>query len=102
MAITGAEREWASIEQKWAKRGFSCELRTDVPGETAPDQVHDRDELIAVLEGNVELEIGGETRSLHSGDEVLVPAGAARTLRCVGEGPCRWLQGCAADFSQTD
>lgn len=91
-----------AVEKRWAKRGFGCEVREDEPGVVAPDGLHDADELIAVIDGSAEVEICGETKQLGRGDEVLVPEGVARRLRCIGPHPVVWLQGCRGDSPQTD
>jgi mannose-6-phosphate isomerase-like protein (cupin superfamily) len=90
------------VEKRWAKRGFGCEMREHEPGEVAPDGLHDADELIAVIGGAAEVEICGEKKQLARGDEVLVPEGVSRQLRCVGPDPLVWLQGCRGDAPHTD
>jgi len=47
------------IAQKWAARGFGCDLWTDPPGQCWEDFTHPTDELVCVLEGQMEFEVGG-------------------------------------------
>src|SRR5262249_6062154 len=47
-----------SVETTWAQRGFSCGLWTDAPGHRWENFVHSVDELVMVVDGNVEFEIG--------------------------------------------
>ena len=55
--------------------------------------VHDTDELVMVVEGEVEFEIEGETYRLPPGEEVLVSVGSKHTARNSGKTESRWLYG---------
>ena len=46
------------VAADWARRGFSCDLWIDSPGQRWEDFTHETDELIVVLEGNI---IGSES-----------------------------------------
>jgi quercetin dioxygenase-like cupin family protein len=83
----------ADVEQDWAARGFSCGLWTDPPGRVWEDYVHDVDELLMLLEGNLELELQGRTWRPVIGEEVFIPAGARHSVRNVGGSTARWLYG---------
>jgi hypothetical protein len=48
----------AAIERSRKERGFSYGLWVDPPGQVWSDYVHDTDELVMVVEGDVEFEIG--------------------------------------------
>ncbi|MDQ6958654.1 MAG: hypothetical protein Q9M24_06025 [Mariprofundaceae bacterium] len=47
------------IRVGWQKRGFSCDVWVDPPGQCWEDFVHVTDELVIVLEGRMEFEIEG-------------------------------------------
>lgn len=81
------------IATGWARRGFSCELWTDPPGQCREDFVHDTDELVVVLEGEMEFEVEGVVRRPPPGEELLIPAGANHSARNVGLATARWLYG---------
>jgi mannose-6-phosphate isomerase-like protein (cupin superfamily) len=81
------------VRSDWRRRGYSCELWTDPPGQVWRDYVHREDELLMVVEGELELEIAGQRRRARPGMEFLIPAGATHTLRNVGGGAARWLYG---------
>ena len=81
------------VEQDWRARGFSCGLWVDRPGQVWTNFVHSTDELLMVVEGELELEMQGQTRRPNPGDEVLVPAGVTHTVRNVGSTSVRWLYG---------
>lgn len=63
------------IATDWARRGFSCDLWTDPPGQTWEDFTHATDELVLVLEGEMEFEIAGIVQHPRIGEELLIPAG---------------------------
>lgn len=91
--MTGRAPDIAAIEADWARRGFSCEVWTDPPGQVWADFVHDVDELVVPLEGRIELEFGGRTLCPATGEEVFIPAGATHTVRNIGGTVSRWLFG---------
>lgn len=80
-------------KEEWARRGFSCDIWTDVPGQVWRDFVHATDELVMPLEGEIELEIGGRRCRPRIGEEVLIPAGVRHTVRNVGDCVSRWYYG---------
>jgi hypothetical protein len=41
----------AEVRQRWAGRGFSCDLWVDSPGRVWNDFVHECDELVMLVEG---------------------------------------------------
>jgi len=79
------------ILKDWASRGFSGGVWEDRPERTWAGFVHAEDELMMVIQGEVELEIGGERLRLAPGQEVLIPAGTTHTIRILGELDVRWL-----------
>jgi quercetin dioxygenase-like cupin family protein len=85
--------EPAQIKQAWAERGFNYTLWTDPPGRVWKDFVHDVDELVTLIEGEIELSFQGQTLRPHIGAEVLIPAGARHTVRNTGVTTNRWCFG---------
>lgn len=83
----------AAVSADWKTRGFSCGLWVDPPGQVWADFVHDVDEVVMVVEGDVEFEIAGELSRPGPGEEVFIPAGASHTVRNVGGTESRWLYG---------
>jgi mannose-6-phosphate isomerase-like protein (cupin superfamily) len=81
------------VRREWAERGFSCDLWVDPPGQVWADFVHAADELVMPVEGEIELEFGGEVYRPGVGQELLIPARASHTVRNVGAGSARWLYG---------
>jgi quercetin dioxygenase-like cupin family protein len=81
------------ISADWARRGFSCDLWIDSPGRRWEDFTHGTDELVVVMEGQMEFEIGGRVCRPEIGEELLIPAGAVHSARNIGETTARWLYG---------
>ncbi|MGD2141456.1 MAG: cupin domain-containing protein [Burkholderiales bacterium] len=81
------------VKSDWRSRGFSCEVWTDAPGQVWADFVHDVDELVMVIDGEVEFEFNGSALRPHTGEELMIPAGAPHTVRNVGQTTSRWLFG---------
>ncbi|MCS6800095.1 MAG: cupin domain-containing protein [Myxococcota bacterium] len=82
-----------AVERDWRQRGFSCDVWVDPPGQVWADYVHDVDELVMVVEGEVEFEIDGVVHRPAVGEELFIPARAPHTVRNVGRGTSRWLYG---------
>jgi mannose-6-phosphate isomerase-like protein (cupin superfamily) len=85
--------DWGDIEKDWRSRGFSCGLWIDPPGQAWEGYVHQTDELLLVLEGELELEMEGRTFRPKAGEEVFIPAGLTHSVRNVGGTTARWLYG---------
>ncbi len=82
-----------AVAQDWSARGFSCDVWVDPPGQRWEDFVHDVDELVLVLEGELEFEIDGAICRPGTGVEIRIPAGAVHSVRNVGAATARWLYG---------
>ena len=87
------EHKLPDVRAEWARRGFSFEYWIDPPGQVWRDFVHDIDELVMLIEGELEVEIDGSAKRLSVGDELKIPAGARHTVRNVGDTPNRWCFG---------
>ncbi len=85
----------AAVAQRWRARGFSCGLWVDPPGQVWEDYVHEVDELVLVVQGEVEFEVSGQPHRPRAGEELLIPARTRHTVRNVGSGQSRWLYGYA-------
>ena len=81
------------VSQDWAARGFSCELWVDPPGQCWENFVHETDELVIVVEGELEFEINGEINHPKTGEELYIPAGARHSVRNFGGSTAKWLYG---------
>jgi quercetin dioxygenase-like cupin family protein len=80
------------VARDWASRGFSCDIWVDPPGQVWADFIHDTDELVMPIEGDVEFEIEGKRFKPAPGEEVLIPAQARHTVR-TGSTGSRWFYG---------
>jgi mannose-6-phosphate isomerase-like protein (cupin superfamily) len=90
---TNSRVDQSAVERSWKERGFSCGLWVDPPGQVWTDYVHDTDELVMVVEGDVEFEIDGKVDRPAPGEELFIPARARHTVRNLGRGESRWLFG---------
>jgi len=81
------------ICQDWRQRGFSCDIWVDSPGQIWPDFVHETDELVLLVEGDIELQINGQIFQPVIGEELLIPAGVCHTVINIGTTTNRWLYG---------
>lgn len=83
----------AGTAERWRTRGFSFGIYTDPPGQVWSDFVHDTDELLMVIQGDMELEMRGKTIRCEIGEEVLIPARVVHTVRNVGRTGSQWAFG---------
>ncbi|MBI4115367.1 MAG: cupin domain-containing protein [Candidatus Omnitrophica bacterium] len=81
------------LSKEWTKKGFSCDLWVDPPGQRWEDYVHDVDEVVYVKEGKLEFEIGDDKKILEPGDEAFIPARANHSVRNIGGTTARWYYG---------
>lgn len=82
-----------AVEAAWGARGFSCSLWIDPPEQVRKDFEHDVDELVLLVTGVAQIELGDQVVRLEAGDELMIPAGVRHTIRNCGSGPARWLHG---------
>ena len=62
-------------------------MRVDfAPGYVAPVHTHPGEEIIYVIEGTLEYDIGGKVTRVKAGDVLFVPAGIPHTAKNVGSG----------------
>jgi hypothetical protein len=59
--MASIEHRLADIRQDWFRRGFSFEYWIDPPGQVWREFVHEIDELLMLVEGEIELDLDGET-----------------------------------------
>ena len=81
------------IKKDWNSRGYSFGLFKDPPGQVWADFVHNTDELGVLAEGQIEIEIEGESQQPAIGKEVFIPAKAKHTVRNVGKTINSWYYG---------
>jgi mannose-6-phosphate isomerase-like protein (cupin superfamily) len=81
------------VESTWAERGFSCGLWTDPPGQRWENFVHTTDEVVMVVNGDVEFEIGGKIHHPKPAEELLIPSGIRHSVRNIGSTTAHWLYG---------
>jgi len=73
------------FEKNWTKRGFSFSVGSIKLQEEVKDAVHDdQDELIVMVNGKLEVTIGGETFIPDRNQEVLIPAKSNHSIKNIG------------------
>lgn len=61
------------------------------PGGTNPAHYHDREEVMLLLAGRVEVTLAGETLELRQGDTLIVPARMEHRIENASDEPAEWL-----------
>ncbi|MFL6762868.1 MAG: cupin domain-containing protein [Sphingomicrobium sp.] len=70
----------------------AVQLRVDfAPGSSFPRHTHPGEEIIYVLTGTLEYEVGGKPVTLKAGDVLFVPSGTVHAARNVGSTPAAEL-----------
>jgi uncharacterized protein YdcH (DUF465 family)/quercetin dioxygenase-like cupin family protein len=82
-----------TVARDWTARGFSCESFTDAPGQQWCDFVHDSNELVTVVAGQLEVTMAGATWVLAPGDELYIPGGVMHSVRNIDAASTQWLYG---------
>jgi phosphoglycolate phosphatase len=83
----------AAVARNWSRRGFSCQLWVDPPGQEWNDFVHSTRELVTVVAGRLEFALGGRKLELGPGDELLIPSNTRHSVKNVHSGTSRWRFG---------
>ena len=81
------------IAKDWKTRGFSFGVFVDPPAQVWSNFVHDTDELVLLVRGEMELEMQGRTIRCVIGNEILIPAKVVHTVRNTGQTGSQWLYG---------
>ena len=81
------------IKKDWDSRGYSFGVFKDPPGQVWADFVHRTDELVVLAEGEIEIEIEGNSEQPSIGEEVFIPANALHTVINVGKTNNVWYYG---------
>jgi len=77
-----------------------AEARLPAGGRTERHYHKVAEELYFILEGAGEIELGGEHRTVRSGDAILIPAGVWHAIVAIE--PLRFLCCCAPPYSHED
>lgn len=80
-------------KEDWRKRGFTCGIWDDPPGQVWIDFQYDNDELIMLLDGEMELIIDGKVYYPKLYEEFFIPAGTKHSIKNIGTTSSRWFYG---------
>ncbi len=61
------------------------------PGGFNPSHTHDREEVLVLLAGALDVTSAGKTHALRAGDAIVIPANTAHQLRNAADEPAEWL-----------
>lgn len=61
------------------------------PGGANPAHTHDREEVLTVLAGSIDLTSGGGTERLAAGDTAIIPANTLHRIETAGDALSEWL-----------
>lgn len=81
---------------------FTFDEFNDPPGRVWADFVHEDDEFVVVVKGEIEIEVDQAKAHCVAGDLVLIPAGARHTLKTSSRGPSKWFYGYGKFGDQND
>ena len=81
------------VAREWLERGFTCDLWVDPPGQRWVNFVHDVDEVVMVVEGEMEFGMEGRVHRLKAGEELLIPARVVHSSQNIGSSKALWLYG---------
>ena len=73
------------FKKDWNSRGYSFGIFKDPPGQVWANFVHKTDELVVLAEGQIKIEIEGESQQPPIGKVVFMPAKAKHTVWNVGK-----------------
>ena len=82
-----------AVRRDWSRRGYSCDVWTDPPGQVWRDYVHASDELLMLIEGAIEIHLDGQILHPTVGEEVSIPARTSHTVINPGSQRNSWLYG---------
>lgn len=83
----------AQVAAEWRRRGYSCGEFRDPPGRAWRDFVHDCNELVTVVSGRLQLEVGGASVVVEPGDEVFIARGELHSVVNIHDSQTVWLYG---------
>jgi quercetin dioxygenase-like cupin family protein len=87
------ETDQKSLERQLRSEGFLVTyVWQDGPDAIYADHTHGTETAHIILDGEMTLTQGGETRTFHSGERCDVPAGAVHSAK-MGPRGCRYLVG---------
>lgn len=77
----------------WKKRGFDCRTFVDPPGQQWNDFVHETDEVVTVIEGQLMITMESQCFLAGPGDEIFIPKNVSHSVENPSNGITRWLFG---------
>lgn len=89
----GDNPDKSTISRNWQARGFSCDIWTDPPGKIWQDYVHEADELLMLIDGEIEVRFDDKVLQPSAGEEIFIPANKRHTVINIGAVTNHWFYG---------
>jgi diguanylate cyclase (GGDEF)-like protein len=86
-----------SLQQKLLIRGFEPRRTVVDSGRPHTDQAYERETAVAPINGELQVDIEGQTMSLRPGDTLYLPAAVTHSLQAAGDHPCLIFEAPAAN-----
>lgn len=81
------------VTRGWREQGYSCEIRNLPPGSNWLGIANDGEEMLAVVDGGLAVEIHDACYLLAPGDEMFIPRETSYRLRNPSAQETHWLYG---------
>ena len=81
------------VSRAWNEQGYSCEIRNTSPDRDWLNVANDSEEMLAVIEGALAVEMHGVHYALAPSDEMFIPRAASYRIRNPSARDTRWLYG---------
>jgi mannose-6-phosphate isomerase-like protein (cupin superfamily) len=82
-----------AYQERFWKRGFTCNLQTDPPGKRWAVHHHQVDEIVVLLQGQLEIVMGARSKKLKVGEECVVPYSMPHAIHNPGRTQSHYLYG---------
>ena len=79
--------------RKWWRRGFTLNTQVDPPGRHWTTHQHDVDEIVCLVEGALDLQIGAELHHAKANKETVIPRLTPHNLSNPGRHQTEYLYG---------
>ncbi|KAB8145537.1 cupin domain-containing protein [Chloroflexia bacterium SDU3-3] len=90
-ASDGGNRSGGVATPSRGASGVSVIRQEQQPGGQGPLHLHDREEVIYLLGGQLRVSQGERSAELAAGDAAIIPAGEVHQLNTIGAEPAAWL-----------
>ncbi|MBI3802170.1 MAG: cupin domain-containing protein [Nitrospirae bacterium] len=87
----GEPAQKVALEKELKAQGYQPEFWVDKPGTRYANRKYPAETVLWILRGEVTLNVGMESETLHDGDRIILPSQTSHTLQVLGDKPLLWL-----------